>query len=120
MTNSQDTQGNQLRIRVFGGKNHGDIIVLDPSKLTSAVLGRTADCGIQIDDRNLSTKHCTFEYALSRQGQWTLSDGHRTDTVQRSRNGTWLYMAKEWPIYSNMRFRVANTLFQATTSNCAC
>lgn len=69
--------------------SHGNIIMLDPIKKPIAVLGRTDDCEIIVDDTILSKKHCTFTFNPDLE-IWTITDGYN---LRGSLNGTWIYMS---------------------------
>ena len=69
--------------------SHGDLVVRDHLKLETAVLGRTDECDIVVDDTILSKKHCTFNYKKTTQ-KWTITDGFN---LRASLNGTWIYMS---------------------------
>ncbi len=69
--------------------SHGNIVILDPLKKPSAILGRTDDCEIIVDDTILSKKHCTFLFNPELE-IWTITDGYN---LRSSLNGTWVYMS---------------------------
>ena len=87
LTNS--SLSNLLRIKVFGGFSHGKSLTLDPIVCKQAVLGRTDECDIIVDDSILSKKHCTFSYDAPKQ-TWMINDGFN---IRSSMNGTWIYLS---------------------------
>ena len=96
-----------MRIRIFGGYGHGSLVILDSLKNETAVLGRTDECDIIVDDTILSKKHCTFNFKPAT-NKWTIQDGFN---LRGSLNGTWVYMSQEQRIVDNMIFRVSDVVF---------
>jgi len=73
-------------LKVFGGPENASVYTLNPNKQKFAVIGKSKDCDITINDMPLSKKHATFSF---KNGQWNVQDGFEH---LASKNGTYIFL----------------------------
>lgn len=107
----------QLKLKIFGGANNGDVYEYHVSQMENGdkiiTMGRTPECDIKINDKLLSKAQCYIKMVFLQDGsyRWVLFDGVNG---KPSTNGTWLYINEDMHMYDGMVFKANQTIFNAS------